>query len=299
MYLDHMSKFEVLETLYGEEEANRRFEAAVGKYVIVEAREDNTTRLFIKSTNDITNARTKDGWWNTFSICKSPCNKGFYIGEVSELRHDKYGYPIFVIQIKCSIDDDFMSHEPFVHVVAMSHLFLNEFDNLDSRNNYDALIELGVKHGYDGGCNIINLSKYLMELFMDSKISIKDIDNAANTATQYDINCQKITDFFNNGDNRSKYPLLFAKKDKESFSNALKYNSKYASEDAYWFMSDIVSSANSAVDKGFIPAMEDSECYQDFIERYLHFNQERKKANKAAKTAAKKAKKAAKKDKGE
>lgn len=299
MYLDHMSKFEVFEELFGEEEANRRFKSFVGKYVIVEARDDNTTRLFIKSTNDITNARTREGWWNTFSICKNPCNKGFYIGVISELRHDKNGYPIFVIQIKCGIDDDFMSHEPFIHIVAMSQLFPNEFSNIDSRNNYEALIGLAEKYGYQGGSNIINLSRYLMELFIDGKVSIEDIDHAANTATQYDIDCLMITDFFNNEDNRSKYPLLFAKKDKKSFSEGLKYNSKYASEDAYWFMGDMITAANSAVDKGYIPAMEDSERNQDFIERYLRFDQERKKANKAAKTAAKKAKKASKKDKGE
>ena len=143
---DNIPDFSRLAMVYGEEAAQAIYDDKVGKFVIVEAREDNTTRVFIRDMNMFGDARRKEGWWNTFSICNAPVDKGFYMGRIDKVKYDKDGYPIFVIYIVRCVPDDILQHTELCYVFARSLLFLDTFTNPDSDYNHDALFQLAQTH---------------------------------------------------------------------------------------------------------------------------------------------------------
>ena len=63
-----------------------------GKMILCESKEEESTRLFIHQFNSLMSCLTKDGWWDTFTVSKEACNKGFYLCEIDSFRIDKNGY---------------------------------------------------------------------------------------------------------------------------------------------------------------------------------------------------------------
>jgi len=61
----------------------------IGKFILCEAREDNTTRLFIHQFSSLSSILTKDGWWDTFTVTEIPCNKGFYLCMIQDFKIDR------------------------------------------------------------------------------------------------------------------------------------------------------------------------------------------------------------------
>jgi hypothetical protein len=270
--------------VYGEEAAQAIYDDKVGKFVIVEAREDNTTRVFIRDMNMFGDARRKEGWWNTFSICNAPVEKGFYMGRIDKVKYDKDGYPIFVIYIVRCVPDDILQHTELCYVFARSLLFLDTFTNPDSDYNHDALFQLAQTFSPDREYFATLTKAYAAQTLMEDRIVA-----AMRTPTSYALKCKAVNEFFANPANATQYPLLFAKREKSSE----KYRMRWSEDGQYLFLDDILLNAERLVKNGTLSPRAKGESDYDFAERYFRFDEVRKAQNKAAKTAAKKAKKQA------
>jgi hypothetical protein len=117
------SYFEELCFYYGEEEAYARYKKQLGNLIIATTKEDNTTRLFMRSLNPISDLQQKNGWWNTFTITRTPCVAGDYICEIKEVRADKDGYPIFVVEPLTQVDEGLNRSNELMEVFYQSYLF--------------------------------------------------------------------------------------------------------------------------------------------------------------------------------
>lgn len=281
---DNIPDFSRLAMIYGEEAAQAIYDDKVGKFVIVEAREDNTTRVFIRDMNMFGDARRKEGWWNTFSICNAPVEKGFYMGRIDKVKYDKDGYPIFVIYIVRCVPDDILQHTELCYVFARSLLFLDTFTNPDSDYNHDALFQLAQTFSPDREYFATLTTAYAAQTLMEDRIVA-----VMRTPTSYALKCKAVNEFFGNTANAAQYPLLFAKRDKSSE----KYRMRWSDDGQYLFLDDILLNANRLVKNGTLSPRAEDESDYDFAERYFRFDEVRKAQNKAAKTAAKKAKKQA------
>lgn len=281
---DNIPDFSRLAMIYGEEAAQAIYDDKVGKFVIVEAREDNTTRVFIRDMNMFGDARRKEGWWNTFSICNAPVEKGFYMGRIDKVKYDKDGYPIFVIYIVRCVPDDILQHTELCYVFARSLLFLDTFTNPDSDYNHDALFQLAQTFSPDREYFATLTTAYAAQTLMEDRIVA-----VMRTPTSYALKCKAVNEFFGNTANAAQYPLLFAKRDKSSE----KYRMRWSDDGQYLFLDDILLNANRLVKNGTLSPRAEGESDYDFAERYFRFDEVRKAQNKAAKTAAKKAKKQA------
>lgn len=281
---DNIPDFSRLAMIYGEEAAQAIYDDKVGKFVVVEAREDNTTRVFIRDMNMFGDARRKEGWWNTFSICNAPVEKGFYMGRIDKVKYDKDGYPIFVIYIVRCVPDDILQHTELCYVFARSLLFLDTFTNSDSDYNHDALFQLAQTFNPDREYFATLTKAYAAQTLMEDRIVA-----AMRTPTSYALKCKAVNEFFANPANATQYPLLFAKRDKSSE----KYRMRWSEDGQYLFLDDILLNAERLVKNGTLSSRAEGESDYDFAERYFRFDEVRKAQNKAAKTAAKKAKKQA------
>ena len=281
---DNIPEFSRLAMVYGEEAAQAIYDDKVGKFVIVEAREDNTTRVFIRDMNMFGDARRKEGWWNTFSICNAPVEKGFYMGRIDKVKYDKDGYPIFVIYIVRCVPDDILQHTELCYVFARSLLFLDTFTNPDSDYNHDALFQLAQTFSPDREYFATLTKAYADQILLEDRIVA-----AMRTPTSYALKCKAVNEFFANPANVTQHPLLFAKRDKSSE----KYRMRWSEDGQYLFLDDILLNADRLVKNGTLSPRTEDESDYDFAERYFRFDEVRKAQNKAAKTAAKKAKKQA------
>lgn len=281
---DNIPDFSRMAMIYGEEVAQAIYDDKAGKFVIVEAREDNTTRVFIRDMNMFGDARRKEGWWNTFSICNAPVEKGFYMGRIDKVKYDKDGYPIFVIYIVRCVPDDILQHTELCYVFARSLLFLDTFTNPDSDYNHDALFQLAQTFSPDREYFVTLTKAYAAQTLMEDRIVA-----AMRTPTSYALKCKAVNEFFGNTANATQYPLLFAKRDKSSE----KYRMRWSEDGQYLFLDDILINADRLVKNGSLSPRAEGESDYDFAERYFRFDEVRKAQNKAAKTAAKKAKKQA------
>ena len=281
---DNIPDFSRLAMVYGEEAAQAIYDEKVGKFIIVEAREDNTTRVFIRDMNMFGDARRKEGWWNTFSICDAPVDKGFYMGRIDKVKYDKDGYPIFVVYIVRCVPDDILEHTELCYVFARSFMFLDTFTNPDSDYNHDALFALAQTFSPDREYFATLTKAYADQVLLEDRIVA-----AMRTPTSYALKCKRVNEFFANPTNASQYPLLFAKREKSSE----KYRMRWTDDGQYLFLDDILLNADRLVKNGTLSPREKGESDYDFAERYFRFDEVRKAQNKAAKTAAKKAKKQA------
>lgn len=301
--MEHMSQFEKMAFAYGEDFAIERYMAQKGKLVITEAREENATRLFIRRTNMYAEGRTQNGWWDTFTITNTPQQKGVFISRIEKVRVDGNGYPNFIVQKVMSLPDDFNMHKAFMHILALSSLFVTDFDRVDEDINYEALRALADSTGIQCECDgigSVSIAQHLVYAFCDAKVSIEQIEQAASQPTSMDIVCRQMIDFFQEPSTVEQYPLMCAKIYANPNLNWLSWPKKDLTDDIkwvyerlYWAVHDLEASADAAVNSGKMTPREDKESLYDYIERYFRFNEERKAANKAAKTAAKKAKKKA------
>lgn len=281
---DNIPDFSRLAMIYGEEAAQSIYDDKVGKFVIVEARENNTTRVFIRDMNMFGDARRKEGWWNTFSICNAPVEKGFYMSRIDKVKYDKDGYPIFVIYIVRCVPDDILQHTELCYVFARSLLFLDTFTNPDSDYNHDALFQLAQTFSPDREYFATLTKAYADQILLEDRIVA-----AMRTPTSYALKCKAVNEFFGNPANAAQYSLLFAKRNKSSE----KYRMRWSEDGQYLFLDDILLNADRLVKNGTLSPRAEGESDYDFAERYFRFDEVRKAQNKAAKTAAKKAKKQA------
>jgi hypothetical protein len=109
--------------IWGEELAWREYSNQVNKLIFASANDDGATRLFARSLSRLTDLENKEGWWNTFTLTEQPCDKGTYICRISEVRPDKYGYPIFVVAPLVKIDEHDMDAKLLPEFLMQTGLF--------------------------------------------------------------------------------------------------------------------------------------------------------------------------------
>lgn len=83
---------------FAEFEAGNLNKSELGLLLLCEARNDGDTRLFISQFSFLMDDFTKNGWWDTFTISKEPCKKGFYLCTIEEFRIDRNGYLNVVVK---------------------------------------------------------------------------------------------------------------------------------------------------------------------------------------------------------
>lgn len=302
------SYFEELCFYYGEEEAYARYKKQQGKLILATANEDNTTRLFMRSLNPITDIRQKDGWWNTFTITNTPCAAGDYICEIKEVRSDKDGYPIFVVEVLKQVEENLNHSYELMELFYKSQLFTEaNFRNIGNFNfNYlaDRVNEIAPVEYDSYGQYCENHAVQAVRLFMDGIITLEQITEWLHEPTDFEkayaIFAEEVCRFFD-----ADLEAMVVAKDVPGlmeptfFPLTAEKVLKFKAERSYLytdqkvdFVNNLLAKYERAVQLGQIKSVDGKTCWHQ-IEAYLEFDANRKQAQKAAKTAAKKAKKAA------
>ncbi len=303
------SYFEELCFYYGEEEAYARYKKQLGNLIIATANEDNTTRLFMRSLNPISDLQQKNGWWNTFTITRTPCVAGDYICEIKEVRADKDGYPIFVVEPLTQVDEGLNRSNELMEVFYQSYLFTEKGSHGIGIFNLNYLADkvneiAPVAYGIGVGGYYEMHAAQAVRLFMDGVITLEQITAWMNEPTdaekEYAIFAEEVCRFFNSDLEAmvvaseisglmepTFFPLTAAKVMKFKAERGYLYTDQKVD-----FVKNLLWKYEQAVKAGQVEAVENRTIWHQ-IEAYLQFDKERKMAQKAAKTAAKKAKKAA------
>lgn len=287
----------------GEEEAFARYSQQKDKFVMVEAREDGATRLFVQSLFSIENAERKNGWWNTFTICEQPQKAGTYIAKIVNVRKDKKGYPNFVATPICELDVAAICYkesmwETHKRKSALMSLFVcsglfteyhanylsgmgfnmnalgEEFGMMVNRSSYDQICHAAMFEViYYGG----DLKKIIDLMLSPTRAELM---KAAIT--------EKLQEFF---DNRSSlaagYPNLVRKLNRMVELDSA-FGVRYHIYDTMHLFD--IDYEGAVYNKHIQPVNGD---IIDRVEAYMKFYYERKAESSKKKTAAKKAKKAA------
>jgi hypothetical protein len=262
----------------------------IGKFVLADTMEDNSTRLFLQDPNCLTNARKKAGWWNIFTLATKPCDEGLYLCEIKDLRQDKDGHPIFIVEAGAKLDRKLMAVFSFSAVrgtkvltlFARSGLFAEEL-NFDThcydRYNIGAVGKaLGVTE---------NIEAEAVRKLQKGEITWQEIARLLDELYPHE---QEAFILFRDNESMSKdYPFL-AKKAKK-FAEEKGYTTSLYWDEQYFFLMDHVEGYERLHREGYI--VESYESSYDKAEAKLRYWDEQHKAQKAAKKAARKAAKKA------
>lgn len=260
----------------------------IGKLVFAECREDGDTRMFLMDGDLYEQYKNKSGWWKVFTITEKPCSKGIFICEIKDLRQDKNGNPMFIVNVGGEVSRALLSRrlfdfsKPFnyatLYLLKKSGLFSNEIEISSFPERYN-LPALGQAIGKEQ-----NIEREATMMLYRGEISWEDI--AKHLDTLY-YNEQQAFDLFRNIDSlKDKYPLLAKRV----------YNHEMAGWNTYYdemgtFLEDYIFKYNKLAREGKIT--EDYNHPYDKAEALIRYYDELHKAQKAAKKAAKKAKKEA------
>ena len=125
--------------IWGYETIFRQYEEQRGKLFIATARNDNDTRLFGRSLLPSIDMEGKEGWWSTFTITENAQQKGTYIVKIVNVRPDKDGYPIFEVDVLCSVDESVLVDNPIASLFLSSDCFNESCRRALYNWNYAAL----------------------------------------------------------------------------------------------------------------------------------------------------------------
>ena len=296
--------YDYLRFIYGDSEAFQRFAAKEGKLIVAKAKADNNTRLFVRSLNPYTDIRTKEGWWNTFTITKKPCSPGTYICKIVKVRADKDGYPIFVAEPILSINEKMLISDEMMYVFGLSTLFTEEYIEYFKGFN---VLHFNKQIEDFGKIDDTNFLSYnvaaaakCVDLFLAGKVTKEQIIAWLHEPTEEDLERELIFNFFRQdlsamaaavdtpGLMEHGFCPLLAQKCLKKFGTD--GYSRWKDERYVAFIRDLELKYLMAVNSGKIEALEGKDVFLQ-IEVYLAFDEKRKAAQKAEKTAKKKAKK--------
>lgn len=293
-----------------------------GIMLYVEAREPNTTRLFIRSLWVLEDNKKKQGWWNIFTICNKPVEKeGMYIARIDRHTYDNDGHDMLIVTPIAPIPandvyqliptDEWLRRDIIQEVFLLSHKFSEKALHLNryqEGNNWLLLYKKAKE--LDDNININRLFSHSVEpeiigkvvdLVIAGKMSMVDVVTYLRTPTDHEIAEQNwknfLADFVRNIDTYTAHPLL-AEHIKKHIAN---YSVAYVVRTIDDIIGKLSSKYASASGYGHMPKVGgdmtwndwDDPTFFDKLEAYLKFDAERKTKNKAAKKAVKKDKKAA------
>jgi hypothetical protein len=302
------SYYDSLRDIYGDQEAFKRYEDQCGKLLIATANNDGDTRLFVRSINFATDQRKKNGWWNTFTITRKPCDAGTYICKVLEVKADKNGYPIFVATPVVTIPEHINCCPELMYLFGISGMFIEDAGSWNGEYNHQFLAEQinAIKPvvDIDGVNHYVAVAQEAVRLFINGAISRDQVviwlHEPSDWQKEEERFKEEVLRFFNQDlEAMMRAKDLPALMEPTFFPLTAEKCLKFKADRTYiWpdnkveFVRDLISKYEAAVNKGQIDAVNNKSIWHQ-IEAYLEFDNARKKAKKAEKTAAKKAKKAA------
>lgn len=328
----HCSDFDRMSTIWGYDIAFDHYKEQTGKLMIATARNSGDTRLYARSIDLVEDKEKKEGWWNTFTITKTPCEKGTFIVEIKNVRPDKDGYPIFEVEVLSPISEDVTNSNLIALVFYCSHKFTERCN-------------AGMLHNHNVVCAYNNIKTFtekeryystkdvaadLVDLLIAGKIEYTDVEKWLTEPTEAEkrkqrfevamlnffecINKKPIVEEPTFNDNT---PTWFRDMATDAY-NQRKANEKanptsYVDTNKYPLLRAKCIALKEEHGGYYFPASAkvrfiddlctkhcmtigdyaDDESMFAYIEAALRFDADRKAKNKAKKTAAKKAKKAA------
>lgn len=298
-------QYDALRYELGEEKAFCMYAKQKHRLILVEAREDNATRLFIRSLYAMEDHERKNGWWNTFTICNEPQEAGMYIAEIEDVRQDKNGYPMFIARpfTNLNIFDSCISDtgDPFKDAIASmrrrntmwglfleSGCFTEHYTGWMTGVNHAAVCR---KFELPESCDRTGLYQTVVHTVVNGSADLKEILDLLLSPTDSEIlranRKARLQDFFDNRNSHNEeYPNLVKKLNRLAELNGER-TTRSGMENIMFGFTD---KHDYEVAVGHMEASE-SEDELDKAEAYLKFDAERKAKNKKKKGDAKKANK--------
>lgn len=182
-----MIRLENRQKRFYEFEKERLSSEVIGKFILCEAREEKATRLFIHQFHSFASMLTKNGWWDTFTITKHECVKGFYLCTIDEVRNDKDGYLNFVVTPKKYLGST--THEDSIawDYLFWTGKFADEYTNryLKFKRRFNVLnLERTFAKGFEES-GFQKIANYIFREFLGDRLSLEDIATALEE--KYDI----------------------------------------------------------------------------------------------------------------
>lgn len=217
-------------------EIDRLKKTEEGLFVMCEARERNTTRLYIHRFNDFATSLNKDGWWDTFTISKTACKEtGIYICQIDTFQIDKNGYLNMIVTPKKYLNDiegnDDEDSDAWIFLFRSSK-FTQEYRTRSYskgrynvvnmyktfENEYNKIVEEDT-NSVDHNCisSDRKFAGYILNKFFDGDITIKEIEKILDEKDDLEKLADDLSDelhYMGDGINNkyfSKYPLTVAK----------------------------------------------------------------------------------------
>jgi len=192
---------------------DRLTETEIGKFVLCQAKEDNITRLFIHQFSKWMSAFTKEGWWDTFTICEKSCVKGFYLCQIEEFKIDKNGYLNMVVYpnkfIGEVIDEDAIAWD-YLH---MTNKFADKYKSQHWRARFNFANLNNIFNERFEASGYSNMENFIFAGFIQGEITLEEISDALEE--KYEI--EKLAEDINGNLKKysEKYPLLVKKLPKD------------------------------------------------------------------------------------
>lgn len=205
----------------------------VGNLVLCENREEKATRLYIHRFDAIDDAYKKGGWWDTFTVSRSVCDKkGFYLCEIEDFRIDRNGFlnmmvvPKYYLGTEIDVDSDAWDY--FFGSGLFTYHYKSNYRYHRTRFNVDALYEMFKE-------DIVRIEKskreclgdqfvsswrevacFIMEQYISGKITMEQIEQALNEKDDLeklaeDLNSQLSHYGVSEKNKYAAYPLLLKK----------------------------------------------------------------------------------------
>jgi len=260
-------------------------ETEKGKMVLCESREDGSTRLFVHRFSRWVSLSTKEGWWDTFTISKAACNKGFWLCVIDSFRIDRNGYLNMIVNPKKNLGeaineesiawDFFFSLGIFCSEYTTKH-FCERFNTTNLFSLFEDEFPASEKKHYFA---YVEKGEHIFNKFLNDEIDLTFIEKALDEKDSVEKLCDEILACLRTGrisDKFVKYELIFKK-----LPNNVAYLS--ASNIEYWLTRKDIEYMNLKLG---------NETYLlDRVEAVLRYWVDKNNRDKEARKAARKAKK--------
>lgn len=173
---------------------DRLKQCEIGRLVVCDAHEVNSTRMYIHRLSRIDDIFMKDGWWDTFTISEKACSDtGYYLCRIKEFRIDRNGYLNMVViplhYLGADIDMDSDAWKYFSNRGLLTNYYQSK-GYYRTRYNIPALHQLFAEDitrierhekerlGDNYICADKKIAEFIMEKFLAGDLTLADIDKA-------------------------------------------------------------------------------------------------------------------------
>lgn len=234
---------------------------SIGRVVLCSAREQNATRLFVRSF--VSDESTKQGWWNMFTRSRTPFKKGYHFVTIKEFKFDKNEHINMIVEPLYFIGEyvnlnlyawKYLQH-PVVINGEITNIFSSGFCDIeradisifftdryfDRHDNKMNLIDMFYDDAksYCISKNVpVDIGTYLFNKFVTGSITIEEIQSVLDMGTKLEREIGAISESIENGDAAfiEKYP---------NFAAACNKHFEEPSQSFELFLKDLMDAYNS------------------------------------------------------